>query len=420
MDYKIQWEKLDWFWNALSEYKKDESKKDSVVESFAAMDISDRIWCHQNIKGKSCVDIKQELAENISQYYMQKIYDLQNIDANISISIIRKSPLIYIVYIKHNIPFDQYKHHHYKCHVDSEIKIRMQNKLFVCDTDTIDTLRYSISNLSDLANDYKEQLNYYGELMKLPYIKSIHPKSHDVAKKKNIRDVPFVVEYEDYIHNQYICETIGVKEYYIFTYNIKTSQKKAKITENVILSDYKMFKKNAIQKLNVEIQSYALRNISDLNKFVNEVNNAGNYQLFYQKNKIISKIEYSTSSTLYNKEIVFELDDKTNLSMVYRTISNKIYYKYRKRQLLKTAMKKYMDIINQSKNGVWYISENWRWDYYNIAIVTSDGTGYETCFHIIEPYSKKSIEDQLCSIMNEMASGLYGGIRLLEVNNSIE
>lgn len=106
LDYKIQWERLDWFWNALSEYKKNEATKDNVIEAFDAMDISDRTWCYQNIKGKSCVDIKQELAENISRYYMQKIYDLQNDDKNIDISIIQKSPLIYTVYIKYNITFN--------------------------------------------------------------------------------------------------------------------------------------------------------------------------------------------------------------------------------------------------------------------------------------------------------------------------
>lgn len=413
LDYKIQWERLDWFWNALSEYKKNEATKDNVIEAFDAMDISDRTWCYQNIKGKSCVDIKQELAENISRYYMQKIYDLQNDDKNMDISIIQKSPLIYTVYIKYNITFNDYQ-----CHVDSEIEIKMKNKIFMYDSDTMNILMHNILELSNFANDCNIQLNYYKKLMKLPYIKSIHPKSHHVVKMNNIRHVPFVVEYEDYIHSKYIYETIGVKEYYMFIYNVKTHHGVPIITEDILLSDYKMFKNNAMQNLQIEIQSCVLQNISDLKKIVDErFDNAGNYQLFYHKNKIISKFEYSNT---VHKETVLKLDDKTNLSTVYKTVFKAVYYKHRKMRLLKSVMKKYLTIINQSKNGVWHISENKRWNDYNIYIETSDGIAYGTNFKIVEPYSKNSIEKQLSCVMNGLASGLYGDIRLLEVNNSIE
>ena len=175
-----------------------------------------------------------------------------------------------------------------------------------------------------------------------------------------------------------------------------------------------------MKNLKTEIQSCVLRNISDLRDFVDDFDDPEDYQLFYHKNKIISMVPNKYLSNLYDKEIVFVLDDKTNLSMVYKTIFGKIYYKNQKRRLLKSVMNKYMTRINQCKNGAWHISNsNSKTCEYTIVLKTLDGMKSETYFHIDEPYSKNSIEHQLCTVMNEIASGLYDDIRLLEVNNGI-
>ena len=403
LDYKIQWGRLDWFWNALSEYKKDESKKDSVIESFGAMDITDRIWCYQNIKGKSCVDIKQELAENISQYYMQKIYDLQNDDKNIDISIIQKSSLIYTVYMKYNMLFDDYQ-----CYIYRTRRIKTKKRLFICD---IDSIKDDVLQLCNQADNCKKQLNLLRDFKNMWYINAIHPKSHCIAQTKELYWVPFVIEYRDHIHSKYIYESIGLKEYYPFN-----EKKQLVITKENLLSDYKMFKHNATQNLKIEIQSYVLRNISDLRKYIDDLDDSEGFQLLYHKNKIISKVPKEHCNTVYDKEIVFVLDDKTNLSTVDKAIFCKTYYKNRKIRLLKSVMNKYMTRINQSKNRAWYISNcNNQKCEYAIGLRTLDGVKSKRYFHIDEPYSKNSIEHQLCAVMNEVASGLYGDARLLEV-----
>lgn len=407
LNYKIQWERLDWFWNALSKYKKGVSAKEYVIDVFNSMDISDRVWCYQNVNGISCVDIKNELADNINQYYINNLVKLQNIDENISIAITKKSPLIYRIRIEYQIPFDDYQ-----CYIHRIREIKTKKRLFICD---IDSIKNDVLHLCNQANDCKKQLNLLKDFTNMWYINAIHPKSHRIAQTEELYLIPFVIEYRDHIHSRYIYESIGLKEYYPF--NVK---KQLVITEENILFDYKMFKHNAMKNLKTEIQSCVLRNISDLRDFVDDFDDPEDYQLFYHKNKIISMVPNKYLSNLYDKEIVFVLDDKTNLSMVYKTIFGKIYYKNQKRRLLKSVMNKYMTRINQCKNGAWHISNsNSKTCEYTIVLKTLDGMKSETYFHIDEPYSKNSIEHQLCTVMNEIASGLYDDIRLLEVNNGI-
>ena len=410
INYKIQWEHLDWFWSSLSSFLMGDTKIENVIDAFDAMDIEDRLWCYQNIKGKSCMDIKQELAENINLYYIQKIYDLQNIDNNIRISVVKTSPLIHTIYMRYNIPFDDYQ-----CHITWSEKVKEKNRLFLCDTDKINRITEQISLLSNVAHDYIIQINHIKELTELPYIASIHPKSHQIAEKYDIYFVPFVVKYIDHIHNKYIYETIGVKEYYIFQTNIKTLQRTPSITESILKNDYKMFKNNAIQNLELEIQSYVLRHISALKNFIDSLQDPEGYQLLYHKNKIICKEPDKYSNNFYENEIIFALDDKTNLQTVYKTIFDKIYYKNRKMCLLKSVMKKYMDRINRCNNGIWHM-DNEGSGYY-ISMLASNNVVDQAYLEITEPYSKVSIEKQLHDVMKIMASGLYSDIRLLEVDN---
>ena len=410
LDYKFQWERLDWFWNALSEYKKDASKKDSVIESFSAMDISDRIWCYQNIKGKSCVDIKTEFEENINQYYVDQIENLAKLNNNLCISAVHISPLIYKIYIRYNIPYDDYQ-----CHIETDEKVKMKHRLFICNDDIITKVKSDILRLSNEADEYIIQLNCIKKFLKLPYIASIHPKSHDIAKENDLLFVPFVIEYTDHIHNRYISETIGTKTYYMFGFDFTTCKVKLSITKSILENDYKMFKNSAMQNLDIEIQSNVLRNISELKDYINNARNTNNCYLSYHKNQIITK----PKNIYEEREVIFILDNKTNINTAYKTVFHKTYYRNRKIHLIKSVMQRYMNKINQCSNGIWKIENNGD-NEYTITIWSSDGYGYETYFSITEPYSKNSIERQLCSVMNELASGLYSDIRLLEVNDNIE
>mgnify|MGYP001771172256 CR=1 FL=1 len=396
LDCKIQWERLDWFWNALSEYKKDESKKDNVIESFGVMDIADRIWCYQNIKGKSCVDIKKEFAENISQYYMQKIYDLKSNDNNIDISVIQKSPLIYMVYIKYNIPFDDYE-----LYIPATVKIKCNSNIFICNIYEIESV---ISELCSKSEQYILKLSELNTFMKLPYISSIHPKSHH---EHNLDTAIFVVEYLDYIHNRYITENIGHGEYFILD-----------ITEKKIINQYNMFKNNALQKLEIEIQNHVLREIRQLNDYIDTMSQKDGCTLTIYKNKIIAKFQGSADKRFLDKKNIFTLRNDSDISKIYDLTRSAINNQVRERLLLRIVMQKYMDKINQCDNELWSICP-YEGNSYLIDIWSTDGMESKI-IEIQKPFSKSSIENQLCNAMNELACGLYGDIRLLEVDDSIE
>ena len=81
-------------------------------------------------------------------------------------------------------------------------------------------------------------------------------------------------------------------------------------------------------------------------------------------------------------------------------------------------MQKYMDKINQCANELWSICP-YKENSYLIDIWSTDGMESKI-IEIQKPFSKSSIENQLCNAMNELACGLYGDIRLLEVDDSIE
>jgi len=393
LDYKIQWKRLDWFWSALSEYKKDKSKKDSVIESFDAMDISDRIWCYQNMKCKSCVDIKREFVDNISQYYMQKIDDLKNQNENITISIIRKSPLVYAVHIQYHVQFSDYQ-----LYVSNMVKVKCNGRTFICD---LQEIQNTILELCTKAVKYESKLSELHTLMNLPYISSIHPKSH---YEHDLDTATFVVEYIDYIHNQYITENIGQGKYNILD-----------ITKEKLEKEYKMFKNNALQKLEIEIQSCALHSIKKLQEYISNTSWMDGYQLILFKNKIIAKDQRSSDKRFHDKKVLFELNNSSDISKIYSMTIKMVNKQLHEKVLFRSVMKKYMNKINQCNNMSWVMLPRCN-DSYEIAICSSNGSESRN-IEIKRPYSKNSIESQLSSVMNELASGLYGDIRLLEVDN---
>ena len=78
-------------------------------------------------------------------------------------------------------------------------------------------------------------------------------------------------------------------------------------------------------------------------------------------------------------------------------------------------MNKYVNIMNSCKNEMWYVTKTINPYIYKITLDNS----YTQTLRLEKPYSKTSIEHQLSVVMNEMASGLYSNVRLLEVDNSI-
>lgn len=55
LNYKIKWEKLDWFWIELCKLKNKKASMDDVIESFKAISIEDKELCFDILKKQSCM-----------------------------------------------------------------------------------------------------------------------------------------------------------------------------------------------------------------------------------------------------------------------------------------------------------------------------------------------------------------------------
>jgi hypothetical protein len=55
LNYKIQWERLDWFWSELQKYKNGEVSEEDVFDYFKCLDIFDKEVCFDLLKRQSCI-----------------------------------------------------------------------------------------------------------------------------------------------------------------------------------------------------------------------------------------------------------------------------------------------------------------------------------------------------------------------------
>lgn len=75
LNYKIRWEKLDYLWIYMQQYKasKFEKSHDELVESFKNLDFEDMDFVITVIKKMKCIDIYEELKDIIKQEFFKKI-----------------------------------------------------------------------------------------------------------------------------------------------------------------------------------------------------------------------------------------------------------------------------------------------------------------------------------------------------------
>lgn len=414
LNYKIQWEKLDWFWDSLSRYKKNEYDKSDVVDSFGLLDISDRIWCYNNICRKFSNDLKHDFADNINKYYFNVIDDLKNKFPDLEISLEHKSKLIYILHIKKELPYRIYD-----TNVRSDRKIRLTKGLFLPD---INLVKRDIKILHDRANVYAEKLNDMGKNFSLEFVKYIRP-SIVFEEEKDLSQYQWEVVFQDNIHNRFIKEKIGCKYYYI-----------DEMSTEKISSDYYSLKRKALENLDLEIQKYLLLKDKELNQYINMVCKESKVVIRYGANKIYL-LTYGRKADMYiielfnhsddysSKETLFELNNNTDFTNILQTVKTKLNKVIRYYSLLETVVKKYLKKINGCKNHCWHIVESYdtfdpSYFPYSFRISLHNNNSYVySYFSLKPPFTKKSIESQLVTVMNKLASGENGIIRLMEVNS---
>lgn len=103
LNYKIQWERLDWFWNSLSEYKHEKSNENRVIEYFKVLEFDDMDFIIAIVKKMNCMDLFQKLVPIINDKFFEVIskYDISPYK---KVEMIQESPRIfYIAFQIHNI-----------------------------------------------------------------------------------------------------------------------------------------------------------------------------------------------------------------------------------------------------------------------------------------------------------------------------
>lgn len=409
INYKIQWEHLDWFWNTLSSFLIGDTKSEDVVDAFDAMDIEDKLWCYQNIRGKTCVTIKDELAEHIIQYYIEQIQLLSKNQDDIQMFIDHVSPLVYVLRFRWNCMYLDYE-----LFLEQTQRIHVKNKII---TINIQSVKDKISDFKNDVQKYRAKIQELSQLTELPYIQRINPVSHVQSKTKSLDTLIFVVVYEDNIHNKHVKEIIGVE--YIYLMDIHRAD---------IENHYESYKKEACHNTKTELMENALKNNSLYNDACRMIKKECK-----QLDTSLSLIKMSYGAILHcpqwlSQDItLFDIKKDGNtlsFDQYGEIIKNRFSHNIKEIETVDKIMDVFLSQINQSK--IWVLNRHQRivskdnpYEYqfvYRIYLYHNIHYDWEEIV-IKKPYTESSIKAQITHVMNHLASGIDGHIRLLEERN---
>lgn len=361
----------------------DKSCQSDLLAIFNKLNYENKVRCYYTIKNKSCIQLRQQFKENINQYFFNMLESLKK-QYNIDISFKHISPLIYE--IECMIIF-QYLD--YTLHENEIIRIRI-GKGGLLPIKYKNVIEKSLKKLTQAKLDGNNILKRLNNIASFPYVKSILPYSHWATGKYRLSDLNFHIEFEDFVHNKYIKEFIG-----------KSVTSGACITENYIIEEYKKFKKQAMEVLNQEYITNALKNNSKYQEVI-----------WYLKEKCITEknlhlsvhisYDYRELSLLNGHTHIFtwQFDGKItgfedNIKEIFVTFIDNQKQQYRK-------IKKYIDNINNCSNKVWKITN------FDGDLIT---------LYLCEPETRKQIKFKLISLCN--SSNIENDI-LVEMHNLLD
>lgn len=247
LNYKIQWERLDWFWNELIKFKNHECSVDDVLLSFKSLSYDDQVWCYLNIKNKSCVQFKEDFSKIINDRFKIFLSELSH-KYDLKISYNRTSKLIYTIKIQNEYTYEGYSLYDY-----SSMKLKMRSGILQYTNEIEKKCRHLAAN----REKNLVLLENMKDFSKLPFIRSILPNSHYECKYYLIDHVSFDVVFEDYVHNKHIKEKIGT-----YTHTLSN------ITRQNILDKYQTFKSEAKNNLNNYMITQMLKNDSSYSYYI--------------------------------------------------------------------------------------------------------------------------------------------------------
>ncbi len=393
LNYKIQWEKLDWFWNMLCQYKNGKVAEDDVVSAFKSMDYNDQVWCYKNIKNKTCTSFKEQFKELININFFDSLKCLQDEHTDIPgflVNCNQVSPLIYVVEMISRIPYLDYN-----CYEKVSVKIRAYGGLLI----KVD-LSSELGILKNRVNDALQKLKIINECAGWNYIKSITPISHWAATHYPFCELHFIFTFHDHIHNSYIKEEIG--KYESGLYN--------PITLERIEKRYNELKKSSLNELKNDQIKAALMNNSKYREVIDKLKSIcyGNVEL-----RVSSDFKRLWLVCGYKELDMYEYSTKDNFDtldeVIYKRFEDKIRNIYR----IKNIIEFLCDLVNSSKNQYWEIRNDSEFGKYLFFF-------NEGCWVDFIPSNMSIYEDEdyfktiLLEAMRKLASGEYGDVRLME------
>lgn len=282
LNYKIQWERLDWFWNTLQSYSKNDKNKDDVLESFHELEYDDKVWVYSSIKKKTCVDLKEEFLEDINRHFYDMLKSLETDEIRITVKHV--SPKIYWVFLKTN-----FKYIDYDLYNDGfPIKVKTCNN-GILSLVYKEKIINSIKNLEKDNYICKDVLKNIWKISNLPYVESIHPKSHSICKKEPFGLVKFIIKFNP----------IKYKDVYLkFDKSFESTYHNCSLTVENIEDVYKKYCEEICEAYDFDLFLNGLNENERFNTILERINN----QIKYFDFKIFKVVEY-------HKIIKYELLD---------------------------------------------------------------------------------------------------------------
>lgn len=84
INYKIMWERLDWFWIKLQEFKNKNNNIEELLKSFREISILDKEMCFDLLKRQSCVKQYNQTIRDIINSEIKKYFTIENLQKTIS------------------------------------------------------------------------------------------------------------------------------------------------------------------------------------------------------------------------------------------------------------------------------------------------------------------------------------------------
>ena len=96
LNYKIQWERLDWFWETLVDYKRNKNNIEDVLIAFENLDFSDKDFVMTVVKKMKCQELFDSFVSIINKAFWDEIKKL-DISPYENVYLKQESPRIYYV-----------------------------------------------------------------------------------------------------------------------------------------------------------------------------------------------------------------------------------------------------------------------------------------------------------------------------------